>query len=326
MVKHSQLIICVKAIYFSLLSSSFLVPIVAAKWKMCEFFKLTTDSCSRTFLTKSRGRRRLKGMLIASLLTEVCLPGLKASLRLCRWGWPPFFWWSWTECPRQHCQRLLQDQSPFLWELLWNWTSAVQPLPELHHTKSASLRFMPSHSHAQPCMRLIRTPNLQLTYQPSHSPASSPWLCPAITGLCLTLGTLTRTDPDPDVLAWPQPISPPFPGPCLAIPGPCLALGTLTRPDPDCHFLLCGAWTQSYQGLRCTLMLEQNNNNKKVNIWLYTWWSVCWGKLPALISKRRCLPSILVGLGPCERGVEIVWLICLTRKSQADHDQSLVAC
>lgn len=79
MVKHSQLIICVKAIYFSLSSSSFFVPIVAAKWKMYEFFKLATDSCSRTFLTKGKGRRRLKGMLIETLLTEVWLPGLRAS-------------------------------------------------------------------------------------------------------------------------------------------------------------------------------------------------------------------------------------------------------
>lgn len=79
MVKHSQLIICVKAIYFSLSSSSFFVPIVAAKWKMYEFFKLATDSCSRTFLTKGRGRRRLKGMLVAFLLTEVWLLGLRAS-------------------------------------------------------------------------------------------------------------------------------------------------------------------------------------------------------------------------------------------------------
>lgn len=46
---------------------------------MYEFFKLTTDSCSRTFLTKSGGRRRLKGMLIAFLRTEVWLLGLRAS-------------------------------------------------------------------------------------------------------------------------------------------------------------------------------------------------------------------------------------------------------
>lgn len=78
MVKHSQLITCVKAIYFSLLSSSFLVPIVAAKWKMYEFFKLTTDSSSRTFLTKNRGRSKLKGMPIAFLLTGVWLLGLRA--------------------------------------------------------------------------------------------------------------------------------------------------------------------------------------------------------------------------------------------------------
>lgn len=46
---------------------------------MYEVFKLATDSCSRTFLTKGRGRRRLKGMLIASLLTEVWLLGLRTS-------------------------------------------------------------------------------------------------------------------------------------------------------------------------------------------------------------------------------------------------------
>lgn len=46
---------------------------------MYEFFKLATDSCSRTFLTKGIGRRRLKGMLIASLLTKVWLLGLRAS-------------------------------------------------------------------------------------------------------------------------------------------------------------------------------------------------------------------------------------------------------
>lgn len=61
MVKHSQLMTCSKPIYFSLLSSSFLVPIVAAKWKRDEFFRLTTDSCSGTFITKSRSRRRLQG-------------------------------------------------------------------------------------------------------------------------------------------------------------------------------------------------------------------------------------------------------------------------
>lgn len=49
---------------------------------MYEFFKLATDSCSRTFLTKGRGRKRLRGMLIASLLTEVWLLGLRASFEI----------------------------------------------------------------------------------------------------------------------------------------------------------------------------------------------------------------------------------------------------
>lgn len=71
-------------------------------------------------------------------------------------------------------------------------------------------------------------------------------------------------DPQPaaDVPAWPQPTSTPFPGPCLAIRGLCLALGTPNRPDPHYHFFLHGAWTQSYQGLRCTLMVEQNKKKK----------------------------------------------------------------
>ena len=261
MVNHSQLIICVKAIYFSLLSSTFLVPIVAAKWKMYEFFKLTTGSCSRTFVTKSTGRRRLKGMLTASLLTEVWLLGVRASFETVhRWGCPPFFWGPWTKCPRQHCQRLPRAQSPFLWELLLNWTYRVQPLPERHHTKSASLQF--SHSYACPCTLLIRTTVLQLMYQPDHSSAPSPWLCSAITGLCLTPSTLTRTGPDPslqvDVLAWPQPIPNPFPRALSVHPRAVSGPGYSNRARS--WLPLFSSWwlNKSYHGLRCTLMLEQN--------------------------------------------------------------------
>lgn len=91
MVKHRQLIISVKAIYFSLLSSSFLVPIVATKWKMYEFFKLTTGSCSRTFLTKSRSRRRLKGTWQPPPSQRFGCWGLEPALRLFRWEWPNVF-------------------------------------------------------------------------------------------------------------------------------------------------------------------------------------------------------------------------------------------
>lgn len=59
----------------------FLFPLLL-KVKDVWVFKLATDSCSRTFLTKRRGRRRLKGMLIASLLIEVWLLGLRASFEI----------------------------------------------------------------------------------------------------------------------------------------------------------------------------------------------------------------------------------------------------
>lgn len=184
--------------YFSLSSSSFFVLIVAAKWKMYEFFKLATDSCSRTFLTKGRGRWRLKGMLIASLLTESGCWGSEPALRLCRWGQASIFWWPWAECLRKHCQRLLQDKSPLLRELLLNGTFTVQLLPDLHHTRSPCLvQAEPSW----PWTLLMQTSLPQLISQPGNSPAPSPWLCPDITGLCLTLGTLISTDSEPHLQA-----------------------------------------------------------------------------------------------------------------------------
>lgn len=88
MVKHSQLIICVKAILVFYLVL-FLFPLLLQSERCMGFSSWPQTVAPGPF--EQRGRRRLKGMLIASLLTEVWLLGLRDSFETVQVRMTPFF-------------------------------------------------------------------------------------------------------------------------------------------------------------------------------------------------------------------------------------------
>lgn len=225
MVKHSGLIICVKAIYFSLSSSSFFVLIVAAKWKMYDFFKLATDSCSRTFLTKGKDRRRLKGMLIASLLIKVWLLGLRASFETVQVRTALLILVALDRVPQKTLSEASTGQVSFAVGVAFKWnlysSAAAWPISHTKHWSSSGRAILAMHTvnaalHPAADVLTWLQPSSPIMALPRHSRAVSdpgyphqPWFWAPPAGRCPNQAS-SYPNPFPRILSgYPRTVSGP---------------------------------------------------------------------------------------------------------------------